>query len=250
MATAGLDGMLKIWDLRTYKLLNRYITPTPVQSLSISQKGLLATAHGAHLTIWKDTFSQKQPAPYMAHMHPGSVLHDIKFCPYEDVLGYGHNSGVTSILVPGAGEPNFDALESNPFQTTKQRQEGEVRSLLDKIQPEMISLNPSNIGAVDRVHKEVLEEERRKEWEANNPGKAYDPFAVNKARGKSSSKNRYLKKQMNIIDRKREMMREKMRRTADEEKHASASAGDNDEDESGKHRSALDRFQKRTNINN
>ena len=51
MTTVGLDGQLKIWDIRTYKLLDHYYTPTPASHVTISQKGLLAVGYGPHISV-------------------------------------------------------------------------------------------------------------------------------------------------------------------------------------------------------
>lgn len=101
----------------------------------------------------------------MRHEIPASSVSSLRFCPYEDILGVGHAIGFTSLIVPGAGEPNFDARESNPYETHKQRRETEIRSLLDKLQPEMISLNPDFIGNIDLRSKD----DRRKDFEEQKP---------------------------------------------------------------------------------
>jgi U3 small nucleolar RNA-associated protein 7 len=56
--------------------------------------------------------------PYMKYK-AASVVSAVKFLPYEDVLAIGHATGYSSIVVPGAGEANFDAFEANPFEGKK-----------------------------------------------------------------------------------------------------------------------------------
>lgn len=37
----------------------------------------------------------------MNHLQPASAIHDLNFVPYDDVLGFGHGKGISSIVVPG-----------------------------------------------------------------------------------------------------------------------------------------------------
>ncbi|KAF9439234.1 Small subunit (SSU) processome component [Entomortierella beljakovae] len=234
MATAGLDGQLKLWDLRTYKAVQEYFTPTPASSLSVSQRGLLAVGFGSHVSIWKDPFKTKQVSPYMNHLQPASAVNDVRFVPFEDVLGFGHKSGVSSLVVPGSGEPNFDALEANPFQTKRQRQEMEVHALLDKIQPEMITLDVNMIGKMDKAPIQVVNKEKKEAWAAANPEEAKE--LKFKARGKNSSSRRHLRKMAkNVVDQKKVQLLERIEN--DKKDRAKRRAGDTDEAVT-----ALDRF--------
>lgn len=155
MAVSGADKKIKIWDLRKLKELDTYLSPTPVNSLEYSDNGLLSVGWGPHVTVWKDTQKTHQNSPYMTHLLPGSKIEKVKYVPFEDILGVGHSKGLSSLIIPGAGEANYDALELNPFESAKQRQESEVRSLLNKLRPDTISLDPSFIGTVDKNARNV-----------------------------------------------------------------------------------------------
>ncbi len=60
MVTGGMDGKVKVWDVRKLVPLHTYFAPTTPKSLDISQKGLLAVASGSKIEIWRDALTSKQ----------------------------------------------------------------------------------------------------------------------------------------------------------------------------------------------
>ncbi|TVY80312.1 putative U3 small nucleolar RNA-associated protein [Lachnellula suecica] len=207
MVSTGQDMKMSVWDIRMFKEVNSYFTRRPASSVAISDRGLTAVGWGTSTSIWRGLFSkhaleqEKIQSPYMAWGGEGKRIERVRWCPYEDLLGVSHDKGFSSIIVPGAGEANFDALEVNPYENTKQRQEAEVKSLLNKLQPEMISLNPEYIGNLDLVSAE----QRKAEKDLDKKPK--DPIAdiKNRGRGKNSSLRKFLRKKgtRNIVDERR-----------------------------------------------
>jgi U3 small nucleolar RNA-associated protein 7 len=207
MVSTGQDLKMSVWDIRMFKEVNSYFTRQPASSVAISDRGLTAVGWGTSTSIWRGLFTkhaleqEKIKSPYMAWGGEGKRIEQVRWCPYEDLLGVSHDKGFSSIIVPGAGEPNFDALEANPYENTKQRQEAEVKSLLNKLQPEMISLNPEYIANLD-----LMSAEQRKA-EKDLDKKPQDPIAdiKNRGRGKNSSLRKYLRKKgsRNIVDERR-----------------------------------------------
>lgn len=207
MVSAGQDMKMGVWDVRMYREVNNYFLRQPGSSLSISDRGLVGVGWGTQISVWRGLFDksredqEKIQSPYMAWGGEGKRIERVRWCPFEDILGISHDQGFSSIIVPGAGEPNFDALELNPYENAKQRQEAEVKSLLNKLQPEMISLNPEFVGKLD-----LASAEQRKQ-EADLDRKPEDPVLKlkNRGRGKNSSLRKHLRKkgQRNIIDEQR-----------------------------------------------
>jgi U3 small nucleolar RNA-associated protein 7 len=203
MATAGMDRKIKLWDLRKYQAVQTL--PGHAKSLSFSQKGLLAACDGSFVQILRDSSDSQNYSRYMTHsMAKGYQIQKVSFRPYEDVLGIGHSMGWSSILIPGAGEPNFDTWVANPFETSKQRREKEVKSLLDKLPPESVMLDPTRIGTVRAPVKK--EKAKKAEIEAEMEAAAAEAKSgtvKKKTKGRSKPSKVAKKKQEGVEKAKR-----------------------------------------------
>jgi len=213
MVTAGSDMQVKVWDVRTFKVVHSYFSRRAVCDLDISQTGVLAVGSGTDVTFWKDAIREKQKEPYMKHrvLNGGVQVKGVRFRPFEDVVGIGHSKGFSSIVVPGVGSSNYDSFENNMFADKKQRQEQEVRSLMDKLRPEMIQLNPEEIGGVERDKKNVMMEKRELAASADQKPKK----EKKKARGRNKISKKLARKHANIMDEGKKKLMEKKRSEAE-----------------------------------
>uniref|UniRef100_UPI00398E9302 WD repeat-containing protein 46 n=1 Tax=Pristiophorus japonicus TaxID=55135 RepID=UPI00398E9302 len=238
MATSGLDRKLNIYDIRSYRPLHSYFISAGASHLAFSQRNLLAAGCGNTVHVYKDIHHASVRTPYLSHSVRQGV-HGLQFCPYEDVLGVGHAQGFTSMLVPGAGEANFDALECNPYQSKKQRQEWEVKALLEKIQPELITLDPTKLGQIDSITMDQKHTERVQRL-------GFDPAAKekfepkHKTKGRSSARNVEKRKKKVAFDEQRELIRQKIEKKLKVQKEQMVT----EERSALKITTALDRFNK------
>ncbi|XP_049994917.1 WD repeat-containing protein 46 [Alexandromys fortis] len=215
MATSGLDHQLKIFDLRgTFQPLSARTLPQGAGHLAFSQRGLLVAGMGDVVNIWAGPGKASPPTleqPYLTHRLSGHV-HGLQFCPFEDVLGVGHSGGMTSMLVPGSAEPNFDGLENNPYRSRKQRQEWEVKALLEKVPAELICLDPRALAEVDVVTLEQQQKERIERLGYDPDAKAaFQPKAKQKGRSSTAS---LVKRKKKVMDQEH---RDKVRQSLEEQ---------------------------------
>lgn len=138
----------------------------------------------------------------MKHVVKGSPLHKAVFCPFDDILGLSHSEGFDSILVPGSGEAYFDSMEVNPFENKRQRQEGEIKQLLEKLQPDMITLDIDTIGQ--------LKKDRSLQNNSSDTILTPEQLASKKEFRKNRKSNKYLNKQRNVFDSKKQLIKEQL----------------------------------------
>ncbi|KAF8496406.1 BING4CT-domain-containing protein [Russula emetica] len=284
MATAGADGIVKLWDCRNWKdALRSWNSRGGHATLAWSQRGCLAVASGGAVNVYSTpSVHSPNPAPsppplYLTHPQSAKPHSSLAFCPFQDILAIGHTSGISCILVPGAGEPNLDSSEADPFEGSKARREREVKSLLDKIQPDMIALDPEFLGGfapqrqltegtdkgtmsfarqprLHRLHIQGKADETEDASEdevvmessvgSSNPSKRdREGQGKRKTSGKDKRLKQYLRKQRkNVVDPRTAAVREALtlRRA-----QARSAANGRSKSESTERPSALDRFHHR-----
>lgn len=212
MATAGTDRKVKVWDLRELsEPLYTYKTRTIPGELRFSQRGALAMSLGNIVEIYKKPTADTQ-TPYLRQKFTSPVS-DMEFVPYEDLLGAGHNNGFASLIVPGSGEPNFDARETNPYHSLSQRREHEVHALLEKLPMELISLDPNQVASVDVPSLKDRLEAKRKLMFVKVPKLDFQPR--HKMKGKGGGANMAKNKQI-VREEHRRKHNQEMKEVRDE----------------------------------
>lgn len=204
MVTGGADRQIKVWDIRKFQSTHSYFVPAGVPTtLDISQRRVLAVGHATHATFWSpEALIRKCKDPYMHHSVPScGAIETVRFRPFEDVCVLGHGLGLSSTVVPGSAEPNLDSTEYNlnPFQDKHQRREAEVRALLDKLDPHMITLDPSEIGGVEESNPQIRQE-RLRDLELQANAKKLQKREKTKKRGRSKIQTKLGRKQRNVVD--------------------------------------------------
>lgn len=203
--TAGVNRELKIWDARNLgDCMYTYKIRMGASTLAFSQKQMLAVGMGNVVEVYDRVTKGGFSWPYMHYDCKNSVT-GMQYCPYEDILGVSTYKGYSSLIIPGAGEPNFDALEANPYLSVSGRREAEVKSLLGKVPYGLITLDPSSIAQVDVPTLEEKLEAKKALKYVRVPKVDVEPRY--RMKGKSGSAQKFKRKQKTVDIKKREYIR-------------------------------------------
>ncbi|KAM9956305.1 hypothetical protein ACTFIR_003017 [Dictyostelium discoideum] len=196
LVTSGLDGMIKIFDLRnTYEEMHAFRTKFTPNSISLSHTNVLAVAGDKETYLWKNPFDTSVKEPYLIHKN-ASMARNVQFCPFEDVLGIGTDNGFSSILVPGSGIANYDSMEADPFASKKMKREQDIKSLLEKIPHDMISLDPNIIGTIQQGVKTDENKHKRQDKQRQDKNRQFDPKKLEETKQKNKERKEKLESEI------------------------------------------------------
>ncbi|PRP76920.1 hypothetical protein PROFUN_06198 [Planoprotostelium fungivorum] len=214
MVTGGDDGMVRVWDVRKIDkpMSEMELAKTRIiKSMHLSATGLLALSYDDFVQVYDNVLTGHTDItkPYMQHrLKKKQQVQQIRFTPFEDILGIGHSGGYSSIVIPGSGEAKVDTSEVNLFGNIRSRNQKEVQMLLEKIPYEMIISDPKLIGAAFfNAADKTKEELNASTGQPNQKKKTAKVAGAKKVEGKKESQ---------YWANKREHLRETQKRKRDE----------------------------------
>ncbi|PNH04286.1 putative U3 small nucleolar RNA-associated protein 7 [Tetrabaena socialis] len=209
---------------------------TEVHALDFLPHHFMLVSVGEHGVLrYQDTSTGHIVAQHKTKLGPCATM---RHNPHNAVVCLGHARGCVTMWTPNlttpavkmlchqvrsSGEPNFDSLVANPFQSVKQRQQGEVVALLDKLQPDTIVLDPDSVGRVRKEPADVVRQRRAEEQAANAESLASlrrEAEGKIKMKGKNKPSRRHRKKQSNIIEDRKPSVKQKQQEEATRKKEA------------------------------
>ncbi|XP_021891334.1 U3 small nucleolar RNA-associated protein 7 [Carica papaya] len=196
MAAAGRKGHLALVDMKNLNLIREIQVRETVRDVVF-----------LHNELFFAVAQKKYPYIYNRE---GTELHCLK--EHGAVLRLQFLKNHFLLAIPGSGEPNFDSWVANPYETSKQRREKEVRSLLDKLPPETIMLDPTKIGTVkpQKKKEKPAKKERETEMEAAVEA-AKDVTLKKKTKGRNKPSMRMKKRKEIIENAKRPFLEQQLK---------------------------------------
>lgn len=230
MVTVGSNNQWKVWDLRKYEC--EFGRPTafrhPVADVDISASGILAVGAGPKVQFWKDWFHLRPQAPDFYGDFKKKRVSCVRFRPYEDVCAVGSSDGLAGLICPGAGQANFDSLEGDPYETKAQTNEKEIRSLMDKLQPDSIMLDPGRLGKVEPQLARELQEEEARNRAAEEEKKKKERLKRKRTKGRNKPGRRLARKEGHAHAQRRLKTKDRLKKG---DERGNVSSEDEDEHE-------------------
>eukprot|EP00915_Cephaloidophora_sp_WS-2016_P003405 GHVH01004563.1.p1 GENE.GHVH01004563.1~~GHVH01004563.1.p1 ORF type:complete len:510 (+),score=79.42 GHVH01004563.1:1439-2968(+) len=155
--TTSDQGHIKVWDGRkTFEPIASYkVGAGRATYVSISQTDQIAVAGDNHVMVWDSSMLKGAPGvarhPILTHsFQRGQSVHSLCFRPFYDVLYVGSENGVNPLIAPGSGIATVDSSSDlNPYITKKARRNMLVKSLLERLPPESIALDPEALTSLN-----------------------------------------------------------------------------------------------------
>ncbi|KAH9386796.1 U3 small nucleolar RNA-associated protein 7 [Nematocida major] len=142
---------LKKWDIRNmFSPMEETTMPSLISEMALSQTGKLAVAQRSHVLVHNQYL-----APEIQHYTGREMAASLAYMPYEDVLTLGTGAGIENVIIPGAGLEVYRRHET-PRASKKDRQDMEVRRILEKIPADMISLDNETGTEMKELFKEEI----------------------------------------------------------------------------------------------